>query len=179
MKSVLFLAATITGILYMAGCNKFDSIFDENNNESLTPISFYDERGQSLDNSWDLIGALAERMGYSSQKDFAFVINDQALLQDVVLENGTILQWPVIDFEKYSLVAGYFYAPYPKVTIAHNQRIIVSISVITLYVQESSRKALQTSDTFGTTDAQPSQTYFCYLYPKLPNKPVRIVRLRK
>ena len=178
MKTLALLTTITVSVLLLSSCTKFESIFDENNEAALVPVFFSDDSGRPMDVSFDLIGALAKRMGYSGD-NFAFVINDKSLLQDLVWEDGTILQWPGIDFEHYSLVAGHLYAPYPRVICETNQRIIVGISVITLYVQEGNRKDFERPGVLYTLDAMPSSKFFCCLYPKLPNRPVRIVRLRK
>lgn len=180
MKRLITIAAIISVITLLLGCSKMEGIFDGSNKDALAPIvddpsaAAIIKELQGL--NFALYNSVVEEMGHSvksekgsdSQASFSFVLNDRTHLKDVILENGRVLHWPDIDFEKYSLVLGYYYAPYPWV-VSKRQRILVKNNNIELYV-ERSRSASGSSYQFGST-----REYACYLYPKLPNLPVEII----
>lgn len=178
MKKLYAILMLCVGFAIQAGCTKFSDIFDENNENAISPVEVTDTYGQSVDivtryDHKELLLSLMEEMGYSpSKSDFAFVVNDGSKLKDVTGKDGAILHWPEIDFDLYTLVVGYFYSPYPY-SVSNNQRMVVEGTRNKLYVEVLNRHGMP-----SIADAGPSISYSCRLYPKLPSRHVKVIRLK-
>ena len=155
--------------------NNLEYIFNSDDANILAPVS--DENGVILvfddkdcNGGFQLLTHMVlDKMGLTSKmkswdKDgldaVAAVINDQSLLENYVNGDNVYL-WPEIDFEKYSLVIGCYYATSGGQQV-HNQRLIPKKESLQLY--------LEIKDLGGTADIR--TRFFGALFPRVPDLPV-------
>ena len=167
----LFVVVALT--LGLAGCAK-DDVFDWTDKEAITPVSFDSEAGEDLF-SWDdcreIVPGLLEQNGIVLNRrhpgagdvpaEGAVVINDKAVINDVVKESG--LESRISGgIEEYSLLVGYALTGNTggyKVS----QRVKRALDGVSL--------GLLIEQVAGGF-CRPSYTYYMALYPKLPSGPV-------
>jgi len=169
MKHIGLISMMACAAFMFAGCsNEFEDVFNGNNKEALSPIESSETGGVLLSgiNSFLLRKTLLEIsqdiLGTPSITDtIAYIINDQERLSTVVTrrEDNTVVEWPEIDFDKYSLVIG-------SVDLARNkvldsQRLMIKNKAPVLYVKIKIIK--EEYDPCDTVE-----WLFAKLYPKVP-----------
>lgn len=169
----------VCAALMFAGCsNEFEDVFNRNNKDVIAPVELNAE-----DNTlWsqlpfnDIIPPVIMDLGFKSAKEmyqsddiweFATIVNDEIYLKDITDHNGTIICWPKIDFQKYSLLVGWFLSG-GNGDYIEKQRIIERKGKTTLY--------LEIKESEGPHSYALTYTYFAVLYPKLNANPVEIKR---
>ena len=166
----LFVVVALT--LGLAGCAK-DDVFDWTDKEAIAPVSFDSETGVDLF-SWDdcreIVPGLLEQNGITLGKHpgaggipwvGAVVINDKAVISDVVKESG--LESRISGgIEDYSLLVGYALTGNTggyKVS-QRVKRALDGVSLGLLIEQ------------VGLGKCTPGYAFYMALYPKLPSGPV-------
>lgn len=166
----LFVVLALT--LGLAGCAK-DDVFDWTDKDAIAPVSFDSETGVDLF-SWDdcreIVPGLLEQNGITLGKHpgaggipwvGAVVINDKAVINDVVRESGLESRIPG-GIEDYSLLVGY--------TLTGNtsgykvsQRVKCALDGVSLGLL---------IEQVGLGKCTPGYAFYMALYPKLPSGPV-------
>lgn len=166
----LFVVAALT--LGLAGCAK-DDVFDWTDKEAIAPVSFDSETGVDLF-SWDdcreIVPGLLEQNGITLGKHpgaggipwvGAVVINDKAVISDVVKESG--LESRISGgIEDYSLLVGY--------ALTGNTGGYKISQRVKLTIEGVSLGLLVEQVGFGW--CTPGYAFYMALYPKLPAGPV-------
>lgn len=158
--------------LLLTGCkNEFESIFDDNNPEVITPILIAGDNESAPDGFFDDFSGFPQLAGSVMTKnraseECAMIINDRSLLTDLVVSEDQTLRWPDIDFSKYSLILGRFSTPETGYNIAR-QRVVDKGDRLVLYLEVTRNEILQMF---------PATNYFGAIYPKLPDRAVEMNR---
>lgn len=166
----LFVVVALT--LGLAGCAK-DDVFDWTDKDAIAPVSFDSETGVDLF-SWDdcreIVPGLLEQNGITLGKHpgaggipwvGAVVINDKAVINDVVKESGLESRIPG-GIEDCSLLVGYALTGHTG-GYKISQRVKRALDGVSL--------GLLIEQVAGGF-CRPSYTYYMALYPKLPSGPV-------
>lgn len=165
----LFVVLALT--LGLAGCAK-DDVFDWTDKDAIAPVSFDSETGVDLF-SWDAcdetVPGLLEQNGITLYKHpragipgvGAVVINDKAVINDVVKESGLESRIPG-GIEDCSLLVGYALTGNTG-GYKISQRVKRALDGVSL--------GLLIEQVAGGF-CRPSYTYYMALYPKLPSGPV-------
>ena len=179
MKHIGFISKLVCAALMFAGCsNEFEDVFNGNYKDVIAPIELNDEENTS----WsqlpfnDIIPPVITALGFKSAKEmyqsddiweFATIVNDEIYLKDITDQYGTITCWPRIDFQKYSLLVGWFLSGGSGDYI-ERQRIIEKNGTTILY--------LEIKESEGIHSFNLTYSYFCALYPKLDANPIEVKR---
>lgn len=166
----LFVVLALT--LGLAGCAK-DDVFDWTDKDAIAPVSFDSETGVDLF-SWDdcreIVPGLLEQNGITLGKHpgaggipwvGAVVINDKAVINDVVRESGLESRIPG-GIEEYSLLIGYALIGNTS-GYKVSQRVKCALDGVSLGLL---------IEQVGFGKCTPGYEYFMALYPKLPSGPV-------
>lgn len=166
----LFVVVALT--LGLAGCAK-DDVFDWTDKDAIAPVSFDSETGVDLF-SWDdcreIVPGLLEQNGITLGKHpgaggipwvGAVVINDKAVISDVVKESG--LESRISGgIEDYSLLVGYALTGNTGgYKISQRVKLTVDGVCLGLLVEQ-----------VGSGWCTPGYAFYMALYPKLPAGPV-------
>lgn len=165
----LFVVVALT--LGLAGCAK--DVFDWTDKDATAPVSFDSETGVDLfswDNCREIVPGLLEQNGITLSKHpgaggipwvGAVVINDKAVINDVVKESGLESRIPG-GIEDCSLLVGY--------ALTGNTSGYKVIQRVKCALDGVSLGLLIEQVGFGK--CTPGYEYFMALYPKLPAGPV-------
>lgn len=166
----LFVVVALT--LGLAGCAK-DDVFDWTDKEAISPVSFDSETGVDLF-SWDdcreIVPGLLEQNGITLGKHpgaggipwvGAVVINDKAVINDVVKESGLESRIPG-GIEDYSLLVGYALTGHTG-GYKISQRVKRALDGVSLGLL---------IEQVGLGKCTPGYAFYMALYPKLPAGPV-------
>jgi len=105
-------------------------------------------------------------------KEGAIVINDNAMLQDVVVGYITY-KWPEIDFDKYSLVIGLVFNPdidYSRAYVLKQQRAVVANGEVKIYY-----RFIEVTGDYAVNAEAPRPRIAGALFPKLPDGIAEVV----
>lgn len=152
-------------LLAAAGCTKYPLSLDREEFEPLSELL-----GNTYESRW-LIEAILQEAEVSEghlRNDCAVIINDQSRLKDLTVYDYGVVEWPEIDFSRYSLVVGKWIYTAGNQYLA-SQKIRLSGGSATLFLEIK-----VPPDTGGTCDV--FYRWFGALYPKLPDVPVNVVR---
>lgn len=161
----LFVVLALT--LGLAGCAK-DDVFDWTDKDAITPVSFDSETGVDLF-SWDdcreIVPGLLEQNGITLYKHHragipgvgAVVINDKAVISDVVKESGLESRIPG-GIEEYSLLIGYALTGHTG-GYKISQRVKRALDGVSLGLL---------IEQVGLGKCTPGYAFYMALYPKLP-----------
>ena len=97
--------------------------------------------------------------------DYCLTFNSMDELPKVD-RNGLPVEYPVIDFDSYTIIFGEFFTTSIAGWVVTSQSVIVGADKMTVYI---------TAEDFGGFD-MPASAHFWGLYPKLPNLPIDVVR---
>ncbi len=173
MKQLRYFAFACS-LFLLAGCG-FEGIFDGSDKEVFAPVNLPVESG-SLDNTFfhtqEFIALYSNTTreimlenSIDPNKDFAIVLNDSHYLHDVE-EDGHVIKWPDIDFNKYSLVLGRFFPNSPQWYIKDQRaKVVFGKTKIYLHFVKHGDGVL------GIT----TPVRIAAIYPKLPEGPAEIV----
>lgn len=163
----LFVVVALT--LGLAGCAK-DDMFDWTDKDAIAPVSFDSKTGVDLF-SWDAcdetVPGLLEQNGITLSKHpgaggipwvDAVVINDKAVINDVVKESGLESRIPG-GIEDYSLLVGYALTGNTS-GYKVSQRVKCALDGVSLGLL---------IEQVGLGKCTPGYEYFMALYPKLPS----------
>lgn len=166
----LFVVVALT--LGLAGCAK-DDVFDWTDKDAIAPVSFDSETGVDLF-SWDdcreIVPGLLEQNGITLGKHpgaggipwvGAVVINDKAVINDVVKESGLESRIPGW-IEDYSLLVGYALTGNTS-GYKVSQRVKCALDGVSLGLL---------IEQVGLGKCTPGYAFYMALYPKLPAGPV-------
>ncbi len=164
----LFVVVALT--LGLAGCAK-DDVFDWTDKDAIAPVSFDSEAGVDLF-SWDAcdetVPGLLEQNGITLYKHLragipgvgAVVINDKAVINDVVKESGLESRIPG-GIEEYSLLIGYALTGNTS-GYKVSQRVKCALDGVSLGLL---------IEQVGLGKCTPGYEYFMALYPKTAVRP--------
>lgn len=165
----LFVVLALT--LGLAGCAK--DVFDWTDKDAIAPVSFDSETGVDLF-SWDdcreIVPGLLEQNGITLGKHpgaggipwvGAVVINDKAVINDVVKESGLESRIPG-GIEDYSLLVGYALTGHTG-GYKISQRVKRALDGVSLGLL---------IEQVGLGKCTPGYAFYMALYPKLPAGPV-------
>ncbi len=166
MKHIGLISMMACAAFMFAGCsNEFEDVFNGNNKEALSPIESSETGGVLLSGiSSDLIRKTLDVISQDMRdvphisNTIAYIINNQENLRTVTQRENTVVEWPEIDFDKYSLVLGTVDTARGK--ILDSQRLVIKNKVPVLYVKI---KIVQEYDYCDDVS-----WYFAKLYPKVP-----------
>ena len=166
----LFVVLALT--LGLAGCAK-DDVFDWTDKDAIAPVSFDSETGVDLF-SWDdcreIVPGLLEQNGITLSKhpgaggipwEGAVVINDKAVINDVVKESGLESRIPG-GIEDYSRLVGYALTGHTG-GYKISQRVKRALDGVSLGLL---------IEQVGLGKCTPGYAFYMALYPKLPSGPV-------
>ena len=174
MKKLFVIAALALGVL---GCSKTEmedtDVFDWTDKDAIAPVSFDSETGVDLF-SWDdcreIVPGLLEQNGITLSKhpgaggipwEGAVVINDKAVINDVVKESGLESRIPG-GIEDYSLLVGYALTGHTG-GYKISQRVKRALDGVSLGLL---------IEQVGLGMCTPGYAFYMALYPKLPAGPV-------
>ncbi len=172
---LLHYPAIVFALFLLVGCG-YEGIFNGTDREIQVPVNLPVEFG-GFDNTFfnthefsvlysNTLWEIMTENNVDFNKDFAVVLNDSHYLQDVE-EDGQIIKWPDIDFNKYSLVLGRCFLGSPQWYIKDQRaKAVFGKTKIYLHCVKSSGGFLGIS--------QP--VCIAAVYPKLPEGPAEIVR---
>ena len=165
----LFVVVALT--LGLAGCAK--DVFDWTDKDATAPVSFDSETGVDLfswDNCREIVPGLLEQNGFTLSKHpgaggipwvGAVVINDKAVISDVVKESGLESRIPG-GIEEYSLLIGYALTGHTGgYKISQRVKLTIDGVCLGLLVEQ-----------VGSGWCTPGYAFYMALYPKLPSGPV-------
>lgn len=180
MKRIV--ALLIFAVIMLPACNK-NSIFDGSDKLAMLPVEasvalgsdnkdFFNSSAfiilgpEVLNNFIKENGEIdVERNENNKWGDIAIVINDSHLLGEYQGVDGSIFEWPQIDFGKYSLVIGRYSAPDTGCILSEHR----------------AKKGLFRAEIFlhiirGAGFTVPMLHVWGALYPKLPSGPAKVTR---
>lgn len=166
MKKEFLLSLCLGALSVLGGCSKSPLDLQQVDPSGDLSAIF---AGQEFNINF-LISATLAQNGFTDRKeDYAVVINDPDRLSEFPYDTGneiTTISWPPIDFDRYTLVLGCFYA---ADTSYHITRQSITPGIATLRLRLEIEHG-------GIAYMFAGPQYFAVLYPKLPNRPVTIVR---
>ena len=175
------LALGFISLLFLSGCG-YQSIFDGSDSGVLAPVDLSKELGDEYADFFrsDDFRICAQHVFYALREegqiigqyaDYAVVLNDAYYLDDVHVDDVYTpgdYEWPDIDFNKYSLVLGWW-AEGGTGWYLKDQRIKKTLlGKVTVYLHLCLVDGLYFHDN--------KKLLFGALYPKLPSGPAKVER---
>lgn len=170
MKAKVLLFSHLASLVLVSGCSGLFS--DMGDGDSMLPVysleelledSYFKTFGDELA---PLIDPILSEHGACQWEDFAMVVNDKTQLKEIIVA-GETMTWPIIDFERYSLVVGKFFTVSYGYKLA-NQYVTKGMFRTILH--------LEVEDAGTAHRAYTKDNYFAAIYPKLPDGQLTIKR---
>ena len=163
-------------IFFLSSCMdmNIEGIFNGHDESVIAPVAneTLTEAGLSeffySDDFYWLAEAFLSENAPNNYEDFAFVVNNAQQLSSV-----PEIEWPDIDFNNYSLIIGQYQRSMEKAVYLKDTRVENRLGSLKLYLHLC---AIPNVGVMG--DAVRLHIPFCALYPKLPDKSVKVITWR-